>query len=89
LKNYPLSAKHLIGQRFANLGVIGIQLSDMKTIEYLTIRNKKILTKILIKYNFGLISSLKSYINLKYLIIILNGNFLDEEIGEYKFHFSG
>jgi hypothetical protein len=84
-----LNDKHLIGQRFANLGVIGIQLSDMKTIEYLTIRNKKILTKILIKYNFGLISSLKSYINLKYLIIILNGNFLDEEIGEYKFHFSG
>jgi hypothetical protein len=58
-------------------------LAEFKTIEYLKILHKS-------KYNrFGSIQSLKSCKNLKYLLITTNRSFSEEEIEEYKFHFSG
>jgi hypothetical protein len=58
-------------------------LAEFKTIEYLKI------VHISKNNRFGSIQSLKSCKNLKYLSIISDRNFSEEEIEEYKFHFSG
>jgi hypothetical protein len=58
-------------------------LAQFKTIEYLKICHKSKVDR------FGSIQSLKSCENLRYLSIISDRNFSEEEIEEYKFHFSG
>jgi hypothetical protein len=58
-------------------------LAHFKTIEYLKICHEST------EDRFGPIKSLKECKNLKYLSITANRNFSDEEIEEYKFHFSG
>ncbi len=57
-------------------------LAQFKTILYLKICHTST------KDRFGPIKSLKSCKNFKYLSIISNKDFTDEEIEEYKFHFS-
>jgi hypothetical protein len=57
-------------------------LAQFKTIQYLKICHEST------QHRFGPIKSLKSCKNFKYLSIISNRNFTDEEIEEYKFHFS-
>jgi hypothetical protein len=64
-------------------------LSEFKTIEYLKICYKKFSNNVSNVDRFGPIQSLKSCKHLKYLSIIANRDFSDEEIEEYKFHFSG
>jgi hypothetical protein len=73
---FPLSPGLITGDLFPIL-------AQFKTIQYLKICHKSKVNR------FGSIQSLKSCENLKYLSIISDRNFSEEEIEEYKFHFSG
>jgi hypothetical protein len=73
---FPLSPGLITGDLFPIL-------AKFKTIEYLKICHKSQINR------FGAIQSLKSCENLKYLLIISDRKFSEEEIEEYKFHFSG